>query len=131
MTGPAVQYSTPDALFTPTGPWSTTATAGPLLFLAGMRGIDPETDALVEDPRERVRQIFTNIEAAAAAGGAGLDGCVRLTVYVTDMAAHRPLVNDVQREFWGDGPYPPRTIVTVSGLNQDDIVEVEATFVRT
>ena len=29
---------------------------------------------------------------------------------------------------WGGGPYPPRTIVEVSRLNQDDIVEVEGTF---
>jgi 2-iminobutanoate/2-iminopropanoate deaminase len=55
---------------------------------------------------------------------------MRLTVFVTDMKAHRPLVNQVQREFWGDGPYPPRTIVEVSGLNQDDFVEVEATLYR-
>jgi enamine deaminase RidA (YjgF/YER057c/UK114 family) len=46
------------------------------------------------------------------------------------MKAHRPLVNQVQKEFWGDGPYPPRTIVEVSGLNQDDFVEVEATLYR-
>jgi hypothetical protein len=29
---------------------------------------------------------------------------------------------------WGGGPYPPRTIVEVARLNQDDIVEVEGTF---
>jgi hypothetical protein len=37
-------------------------------------------------------------------------------------------VNKVQEELWGQGPYPPRTIIAVSGLNQDDIVEVEGTF---
>jgi hypothetical protein len=29
---------------------------------------------------------------------------------------------------WGEGPYPPRTIIEVHRLNQDDIVEVEGTF---
>jgi hypothetical protein len=29
---------------------------------------------------------------------------------------------------WGQGPYPPRTIVEVHRLNQDDIFEVEGTF---
>ena len=53
---------------------------------------------------------------------------VRLVVYVTDMQRHRPIVNQVQEELWGGGPYPPRTIVEVSRLNQDDIVEVEGTF---
>jgi enamine deaminase RidA (YjgF/YER057c/UK114 family) len=53
---------------------------------------------------------------------------VRLVVYVTDMARLRPIVNRVQEEMWGGGPYPPRTIVEVARLNQDDIVEVEGTF---
>ena len=50
--------------------------------------------------------------------------CVRLTVFVTDMAALRPLVNKVQAELWAGGPYPPRTIVEVAKLSQDDIFEV-------
>ena len=53
---------------------------------------------------------------------------MRLTVYVTDMARHRPLVNKVQEELWAGGPYPPRTILEVAALNQDDIFEVEGTF---
>ena len=44
------------------------------------------------------------------------------------MARLRPLVNKIQEEFWGLGPYPPRTIVEVARLNQDDIFEVEGTF---
>jgi len=53
---------------------------------------------------------------------------VRLTVFVTDMTQLRPLVNKVQEELWAGGPYPPRTIVEVAKLNQDDIFEVEGTF---
>ena len=49
-------------------------------------------------------------------------------VYVTDMNRLRPLVNKVQSELWDGGPYPPRTIVEVRALAQDDIVEVEGTF---
>jgi hypothetical protein len=37
-------------------------------------------------------------------------------------------VNKIQEELWGAGPYPPRTIVEVASLNQDDIFEVEGTF---
>jgi len=44
------------------------------------------------------------------------------------MSRLRPLVNKVQTELWGEGPYPPRTIVEVRALAQDDIVEVEGTF---
>jgi enamine deaminase RidA (YjgF/YER057c/UK114 family) len=123
-------YSNPPDLFEPTGPWSIVADAGSLVFLAGLRGIDPATNRLVEDPQERVRQIFSNLRLAAASVGLGLDSVTRLTVFVTDMKAHRPLVNAVQQEVWGNGPYPPRTIVQISALNQEDIVEVEATLYR-
>ena len=38
------------------------------------------------------------------------------------------LRSGVQEQLWGAGPYPPRTIIEVDRLNQDDIVEVEGTF---
>jgi len=125
-----VTYSNPPDLFDPTGPWSIVASGGPFVFLAGMRGIDPETNALVVGDTARTRQVFTNLQRAARSVGLDLDSIMRLTVYVTDMAAHRPLVNQIQQEFWGNGPYPPRTILEVSGLNQEDFVEVEATLYR-
>jgi enamine deaminase RidA (YjgF/YER057c/UK114 family) len=93
-----------------------------------MRGIDPQTNSLVPGDETRVRQAFANMARIASAEGASLRDAVRLVVYVTDMARHRPLVNRVQEELWGGGPYPPRTIVEVSRLNQEDIVEVEGTF---
>jgi enamine deaminase RidA (YjgF/YER057c/UK114 family) len=100
------------------------------VFLAGLRGIDPATNKLVSDPLERTRQVFRNLVLAAGNVGLGVGDVVRLTVFVTDMKAHRPMVNQVQTEFWGAGPYPPRTIVQVSALNDEDFVEVEATLYR-
>ena len=64
----------------------------------------------------------------AASAGAGPADCVRLVVYVTDMARLRPLVNAEQARLWAGLPPPPRTIIEVAGLNQDDICEVEGTF---
>lgn len=118
----------PEGAIAPTGTWSVGVRAGDFIFVAGMRGIDPATNALVAGDEARVRQAFRNMETIAASAGAALRDCVRLVVYVTDMARHRPIVNQVQQELWGEGPYPPRTIVEVSRLNQDDIVEVEGTF---
>jgi 2-iminobutanoate/2-iminopropanoate deaminase len=123
-------YSNPPELFSPTGPWSLVADTGRAVFLAGLRGIDPATNQLVPDPLERTRQVFRNLTLAAASVGLGLNDIVRLTVFVTDMKVHRPIVNQVQTEVWGAGPYPPRTIVAVSALNQEDFVEVEATLWR-
>jgi len=118
----------PEGAIAPTATWSVGVRAGDFIFAAGMRGIDPATNTLVEGDEARVRQAFRNMETIAASEGAALRDCVRLVVYVTDMARHRPIVNRVQEELWGEGPYPPRTIVEVSRLNQDDIVEVEGTF---
>jgi integrase-like protein/endoribonuclease L-PSP len=78
-----------------------------------MRGIDPKTNTLVADPEARVRQAFRNMEHIAGSEGARLRDAVRLVVYVTDMYRFRPIVNKVQEELWGAGPYPPRTIIEV------------------
>ncbi|KAK1446507.1 endoribonuclease L-PSP [Colletotrichum cuscutae] len=63
---------------------------------------------------------------------AGTDrfSAVRLVVYVTDMYRYRPLCNQAQTELWGNDPnrQPPRSIIEVQRLNDDDIVEVEGTF---
>lgn len=95
-----------------------------------MRGIDPATSALVETGLPRVRQAYRNMQALVEMMGADVYACLRLVVYVTDMNEHRPMCNQVQEEIWGRDPtkYPPRTIVQVTSLNQDDIVEVEGTF---
>ncbi|WP_202080484.1 RidA family protein [Caldalkalibacillus salinus] len=118
----------PAGAIEPTGTWNLGTRAGNNVYVAGMRGIDPETNTIVEDPEERIRQAFENMKVIAAEGGAGLEDASRIVVYVTDMYRYRPLVNKVQEELWGDGPYPPRTIVEVDRLNQDDIFEVEGTF---
>ena len=118
----------PQGAIQPTGTWSLGARAGDFVFVAGMRGIDPKTNTLVQGDEARIRQAFANMRTIAASEGASLQDCVRLTVFVTDMGRLRPLVNKVQEELWAGGPYPPRTIVEVSKLNQDDIFEVEGTF---
>jgi len=123
-----VRILSPAGAIAPTGTWSLGARAGDFIFIAGMRGIDPASNALIPGDEPRVRQAFKNMAHIAAAEGATLRDVVRLVVYVTDMTRLRPLVNRVQSELWGGGPYPPRTIVEVARLNQDDIVEVEGTF---
>src|ERR1700683_1689192 len=122
-----IEFLSPPGSFKPTGTWSVGVRAGDFVFVAGMRGIDPATNTLVEGDEARVRQAFANMQTIAEAAGCALRDAVRLVVYVTDMDRHRPLVNKIQEEFWRGGPYPPRSIVEVRRLNQDDIVEVEGT----
>jgi enamine deaminase RidA (YjgF/YER057c/UK114 family) len=123
-----VKTLTPEGAIRPTGPWDVGTRAGDFVFVAGMRGIDPGTNTLVPGDEARIRQAFLNMRLIAQSEGASLRDCVRIVVYVTDMARFRPIVNKVQEELWGQPPYPPRTIVEVQALNQDDIMEVEGTF---
>ena len=124
----AVKTLAPDGAIKPTGTWSLGTRAGDFVFVAGMRGIDPKTNTLVAGDEARIRQAFLNMKLIAESEGAALRDATRLVVYVTDMFRFRPLVNKVQEQLWGAGPYPPRTIIEVHRLNQDDIFEVEGTF---
>ena len=123
-----IEFLSPPGAIKPTGPWSLGVRAGDFVFVAGMRGIDPAINKPVEGDEARIRQAFLNTKTVVAAAGGSLRDAVRLVVYVTDMDRYRPIVNKIQEEFWGTPPYPPRTIVEVSRLNQDDVVEVEGTF---
>ncbi len=123
-----VKTLSPAGAIKPTGTWNLGTRAGDFVFVAGMRGIDPASNQLVQGDEARVLQAFKNMQLIAESEGASLRDAVRLVVYVTDMFRHRPIVNKVQEQLWGAGPYPPRTIIEVDRLNQDDIVEVEGTF---
>jgi enamine deaminase RidA (YjgF/YER057c/UK114 family) len=123
-----VRTLSPKGAIAPTATWSVGARAGDFVFVAGMRGIDPKTNTLVAGDEARIRQGFHNMKLIAESEGASLADAVRLVVYVTDMHRFRPLVNKIQEELWGRGPYPPRTILEVARLNQDDIFEVDGTF---
>jgi enamine deaminase RidA (YjgF/YER057c/UK114 family) len=123
-----VKTLSPAGAIKPTGTWNLGTRAGDFVFIAGMRGIDPKTNALVPGEEARVMQAFRNMQLIAESEGASLRDAVRLVVYVTDMYRYRPIVNKVQEQLWGAGPYPPRTIIEVDRLNQDDVVEVEGTF---
>ena len=110
------------------GTWSLGARAGDFIFVAGMQGVDPATNALVPDPQARIRQAFLNIRAIAQSEGATLQDCVRITVYVSDLHRFAQMVDKAQAELWGKPPYPPRTMFEVQRLFDDDIVEIDTVF---
>jgi 2-iminobutanoate/2-iminopropanoate deaminase len=110
------------------GTWSLGARAGDFVFVAGMQGIDPATNKLVSDPQARIRQAFLNIKTIAESEGANLKDCVRLTVYLSDLPRYAPMVEKAQAELWGGPPYPPRTMIEVKRIYDDDIAEVDSVF---
>jgi enamine deaminase RidA (YjgF/YER057c/UK114 family) len=110
------------------GTWSLGARAGDFIFVAGMQGIDPATNRLVQDPQARIHQALLNIRLIAQSEGASLQDCVRLTIYVSDLHRFAPMVDKAQTELWGTPPYPPRTMIEVQRLFDDDIVEIDSVF---
>ena len=110
------------------GTWSLGTRAGDFIFVAGMQGIDPATNKLVKDPQARILQAFRNIATIAKSEGASLKDCVRLTIYLSGLPRYAPMVETAQKKLWGGPPYPPRTMVEVKRLFDNDIVEIDSVF---
>jgi 2-iminobutanoate/2-iminopropanoate deaminase len=109
----------------PTGPFAWTAAWGDLIFVSGLRGIDPATGALAPTDEARVALIFAHLARALETHGSSLRHVLSTRVYVTDMVRHRPIVNAAYERAFGDA-LPTRTIVEVRALNQGDTIEIEA-----
>jgi 2-iminobutanoate/2-iminopropanoate deaminase len=118
----------PGTISTGSDTWSVGARAGDFIFVAGMQGVDPATNKLVDGDEARIRQAFLNLKLIAQSEGATLQDCVRITVYVSDLHRFAPLVSKIQAELWGKPPYPPRTMFEVKRLFDDDIVEIDSVF---
>lgn len=137
------------------------AVAGNILYLSGIRGVDPSTQKQVPGPGPgnthgivppntapngdgRIIQIYDNIKTIVEAEGISLFDCFGL---VTSLAGPAYISSTAKLEalpqFWGNGPYPPRTHQVwpcMSGSDTEvefnipnfpargDIVEVQAMF---
>jgi 2-iminobutanoate/2-iminopropanoate deaminase len=108
------------------GPYTHAVRAGGLLFCSGQIPLDPESGELVSDsPGEQARRCLENLSVVAAAGGASLgDDAVKLTVYLTDMAAFAE-VNEVYGSFFESDP-PARVAFGVAALPKGAQVEIDA-----
>ena len=113
----------------PTGPFAWSVGWGGLVFLSGLRGIDPATGQPAASDRERLELIFKHLQTALEASGSSLRRVLSTRVYVTDMSRHRPLVNEAFAAAFG-ADQPTRTIVEVGALNQADSIEIEVVAAR-
>lgn len=127
-----------------------------ILYLSGIRGIDPLTQQQLPGPgagntpgaspnaNVRIIQIYQNIKTIAEAEGLSLFDCTGLVTSLTSAAYINPTATlQALPQFWGAGPYPPRTHqvwLQMSGSDtiaefpipgwpaRGDIVEIQATF---
>ena len=98
--------------------------AGAMVYLSGQIGLDPATMQMAEGIEGQTHRVFRNLVAVAAAAGLSLDHCVRMTVYLTDLA-HFARVNEIMAQYVRE-PYPARAAIGVAGLPRGALVEIDA-----
>jgi 2-iminobutanoate/2-iminopropanoate deaminase len=124
MTGPREIVQAPGAPAA-IGPYSHAVRAGGLLFCSGQIPLDPASGELVgETPAEQARRCLENLSAVCEAAGTTLERAVRVTVYMTDLAAFIE-VNEVYGSFFAQEP-PARAAVGVAQLPKGAQVEIDA-----
>jgi enamine deaminase RidA (YjgF/YER057c/UK114 family) len=104
------------------------AARGRVVFTAGVIGWDEEERIVAPDLPGQLAQLLRNTLAILAEGGAGPEHVVRMTWYVTDIAAYRasgPEIGRVYREVMGRN-FPAMAVVAVSALVEPAaLVEIE------
>jgi reactive intermediate/imine deaminase len=106
------------------GTYSQAVRAGDAVYLSGQIGLDPATMQMAEGIEGQTHRVFRNLAAVAAASGLGLDHCVRMTIYLIDLA-HFARVNEIMAQYVKE-PYPARAAVGVAGLPRGALVEIDA-----
>jgi 2-iminobutanoate/2-iminopropanoate deaminase len=107
------------------GPYSHAVRAGQLLFCSGQIPLDPQTGEVVGDSAaEQAHRCLENLRAVCDAAGADLARAVRMTVYMTDLAAFAE-VNEVYGSFFAEEP-PARVAIGVAALPRGAQVEIDA-----
>jgi 2-iminobutanoate/2-iminopropanoate deaminase len=89
--------------------------AGGFLFLSAIRGRDPETGEMVEDPLEQARRALKNLEAVLAGSGATLAYVVKVTLYLHDLKRRKEF-HQAWMEFFPKDP-PARIAVGIADAN--------------
>jgi 2-iminobutanoate/2-iminopropanoate deaminase len=100
---------------------------GDLLFVSGQVGIDDAGELVsLDDFQAQADQAFSNLGRVLEAGGSSLERVVKVTIFLTDMAANFPKVVELRRK-WFTPPYPADTIVQVQSLYRPEVMlEIEA-----
>ena len=125
MTVSALQPIQTDKAPAAIGPYSQAIRVGELLFCSGQIALDPATGELVEGGFEaQVHRAIQNLKAVLEAAGAPLSKCVKLTLFLTDLAEF-PKANEIMKTYF-DAPYPARSTVGVASLPRNAQFEIEA-----
>ena len=128
-----VELFNPPELAPPVG-FSHAAAAGDLVVLGGQVGSDASGQVLAPgDITAQFTQAIRNVGTALRAAGSAPERAVKLTYFVTDVAAYRANLKPIgaaYREVFGHH-YPATSLFEVKGLyDPEAMVEIECLAVR-
>jgi len=109
------------------GTYSQAIRAGDTVYLSGQIGLDPTDMNLAEGVEAQIHRVFKNLTAVAEASGGTLQDCVKINVYLTDLASFQH-VNEIMGTYLKK-PYPARAAVGVTALPRGALVEMDAVMV--
>ncbi|TGN98700.1 MULTISPECIES: RidA family protein [unclassified Burkholderia] len=113
----------------PSGLWSNCLKVGDLVFLSGLTARGEGNRVIGDDEYVQARAIFERIEHLLAAAGGNPADIVKLNLYLTRIE-QREQVWTARREFFErtapERCFPTATLVEVSALQPDVLVEIEA-----
>jgi 2-iminobutanoate/2-iminopropanoate deaminase len=109
----------------PAGHYSQGILAGDIIFVSGQLPVKPLTgDKITGDVSEQTLQALNNVVSIVKAAGGDMTTIARTIIYTTDVR-HWEEVNRVYADFFGP-VQPARSIITVAGIHQGFLVEIEA-----
>lgn len=111
------------------GPYSQAVEAGNMIFASGQLPIDPATGEFAgETIEEQTKQSLTNLKNILESAGYSLDGVVKTTVFLSDIAEFAAM-NGVYAQFF-QTDCPARSAFQVANLPKGAKVEIEAIAVK-
>ena len=107
------------------GPYSQAIRTSQLIYLSGQLPINPKSNLIEsEDVQDQTKQIMENIKAILSEVGLDLSSIVKTTIFVCDISKFDE-INEVYSSYMGQSR-PARSMVEVSKLPKDAMVEIEA-----
>ena len=99
---------------------------GALIFLSGQTAITEDGVMIEGDFDTQADWTFRNIERALEAANSSMDRIIKVTIYLTDMQAHRGRIMELRQQ-WFTAPYPADTLVGVKELGHPSrLLEIDA-----
>ena len=96
-----------------------------LIFTSGQIPIDIDTGNLISSEfSNQLNQVLKNLKNLIESEGSNINQIIKLNVYLTDLNNFN-LLNEIFIDFF-EGRYPARSVVEVSRLPKDSLVEIDA-----